>query len=116
MAPHRERKPMRLHHYDYSLPGAYFVTACTKDREFLFETPEAKLAVESAWYSLLDIFTNLELSEFVVMPNHVHAIVWIMGEGCYRIHPGTWKNDNLRRVGQLAKHAKRPDPTALLGA
>jgi len=98
---------MRLSHYDYSTPGAYFVTACTKDREFLFETPEAKLAVESAWHSLLDIFASLELSEFVVMPNHVHAIVWIMGEGCYRIHPGRWKNDNLCRGRQL------PAPTEI---
>jgi REP element-mobilizing transposase RayT len=87
------------------MPGAYFVTACTKDREFLFETPEAKLAVESAWHSLLDIFADLELSEFVVMPNHIHAIVWIKGEGSYRIHPGTWKQDTIRRGGQL------PTPT-----
>lgn len=93
MMPHRERKPMRLPGYDYSLPGAYFITACTKDREFLFETPDAKWAVESAWHSVLEIFANLELDEFVVMPNHVHGIIWIKSEGSYRLHPGTWKNN-----------------------
>ena len=93
MTPHRERKPMRLSGYDYSLPGAYFVTACTKDRDFLFETPDTKWAVESAWHSVLEIFANLELDEFVVMQNHIHGIVWIIGEGSYRIHPGTWKDD-----------------------
>jgi REP element-mobilizing transposase RayT len=41
------------------------------------------------------------------MPNHIHAIVWILGDGCYRIHPGTWKQDDLRRVGQP------PDPTKI---
>ena len=101
MKSRRERKPMRLPSYDYSMPGAYFVTACTKNREFLFESPEAKLAVESAWQSVLDIFGKIELDEFVVMPNHIHGIVWITGEGSYRLHPGTWKNNNFRRDGQL---------------
>jgi len=87
------------------MPGAYFITACTKNREFSFETPDAKLAVESAWQSLLDGFTNVELDEFVVMPNHIHGMIWITGEGSYRLHPGAWKTDNARRVGQL------PDPT-----
>jgi REP element-mobilizing transposase RayT len=105
---HPERKPMRLPEYDYSLPGAYFITACTMNRELLFVLPEAELAVESAWHSVLDIFANMELGEFVVMPNHVHGIVWIKGEGAYRLHPGMWKidNDNRRRGGQL------PAPTA----
>ena len=100
MKPRRERKPMRLPEYDYSRPGAYFVTACTKNREFLFESSEAKSAVESAWHSVLDIFGNIELDEFVVMPNHIHGILWIKGEGSYRLHPRTWKNLD-RRDGQL---------------
>ena len=101
MKLHRERKPMRMSGYDYSLPGAYFVTACTKDRGLLFETPDAKLAVESAWQSLLDIFANIGLDEFIVMPNHIHCIVWIKSEGSYRLHPGTWKNVDNRRVRRL---------------
>jgi putative transposase len=100
--PHcRERKPMRLHGFDYSVPGAYFITACTKNREFLFETNDAQRVVESAWYSLTDIFANIELGEFVVMPNHIHGILWIVGAGAYRLHPGTWKNDDIRRDGRL---------------
>lgn len=105
MQHHRERKPTRLPHYDYSMPGAYFITACTKNREFLFETTEAKLAVESAWHSLLDIFSNIELDAFVVMLNHIHGIIWIKEEGSYRLHPGMWKNDLICRVRPL------PDPT-----
>lgn len=101
MTQHRERKSMRLPEYDYSMPGAYFITACTKNRELLFDTPDAKGAIESAWNSILDIFANIELGEFVVMPNHVHGIVWITGEGSYRLHPGTWKNGDIGRGGQL---------------
>jgi REP element-mobilizing transposase RayT len=92
---------MRMPDYDYSLPGAYFVTACAKDREFLFESPESKLAVESAWHAVLDIFANIELGEFVVMPNHVHCILCIRSDGAYRLHPRTWKNNVIRRDGQL---------------
>jgi putative transposase len=97
MTPHPERKTMRLASYDYSLPGAYFVTACTKNRELLFDALDAKLAVELAWHSLLDIFANIELGELVVMPNHIHCIVWIIQEGSYRLHPGTWKIDSIYR-------------------
>ena len=92
----RQRKPMRLPEYDYSLPGAYFVTMCTKNRELLFESPETRLAVESAWHSVKDVFANIELDEFVVMSNHGHGVVWITGEGTYRLHPGTWRNDGVR--------------------
>jgi hypothetical protein len=105
MTPHHIHKSMRLPEYDYSRPGAYFITACTKHRGLLFDTPQAKLAVESAWHSVLEIFAQIDLGEFVVMPNHVHGIIWITGHGCYRLHPGTWKNDDVRRVGQL------PNPT-----
>lgn len=97
---------MRLAEYDYSMPGAYFVTSCTRNRELLSDRPEAKLAVELAWQALLDIFANIELGEFVVMPNHIHCIVWIMGEGSYRLHPGTWKQDDLCRGGQLPDSTK----------
>ena len=90
----RERKSTRLHQYDYSMPDAYFITACTKNRELLFETSQSKLAVESAWCSLLDIFANIELGEFVIMPNHIHGILWIVGEGAYRLHRGILKNDD----------------------
>src|SRR5262245_33225800 len=105
MPHHPERKPTRLPHYDYSMPGAYFITACTKNREFLFESNDARLAVISAWHSMLDIFGSILLGEFVVMPNHIHGIIWILTQGAYRLHPGTWKNNEPGRGGRL------PTPT-----
>ena len=33
---HPQRKANRLKNYDYSLPGAYFITICTHERENLF--------------------------------------------------------------------------------
>ena len=49
-------------------------------------------------HSLLDIFANIELGELVVLPNHIHCIVWIIEEGSYRLHPGTWKIDSIYRA------------------
>jgi putative transposase len=100
MKHHPERKRMRMEGYDYSRPGAYFVTACTRDRELLFESPEAQMAVESVWFSLPEIFADIELDEFVVMPNHIHCIVCIRNHGSYRLHPGTWKIDGICRDGR----------------
>ena len=101
MKLHQQRKPMRLAEYDYFLPGAYFVTVCTKNRGLLFQSPEMRLAVESAWHSVKDVFANIDLDEFVVMSNHSHGVVWITGEGAYRLHPGTWQNDGAGRDRQL---------------
>jgi putative transposase len=102
-----DRKKLRLPDYDYSLPGAYFITACTRDREFLFNTSETRQVVQSAWHSLSDVFGGIELDEFVVMPNHVHGIVWILADGAYRLHPGTW------RPGQEEDHIELKESPVL---
>ena len=43
----------------------------------MFGGAAARRLVESAWRRLLDIFPRIELDEFVVMPDHVHFVVWI---------------------------------------
>ena len=90
--PAERRKAPRAPGYDYSLPGGYFFTTCTKGRELLFESVTARAAVESAWAGLMGILGNIELDEFVVMPTHSHGIIRIIGNGAYRLHPGTWQN------------------------
>ncbi len=78
-ALHR-RKPLRLPQYDYSQAGAYFVTAVTRDRELLFESPAAQEAVLSAWQAIAPHLPGVELDACVVMPNHVHGIVVLTPE------------------------------------
>jgi REP element-mobilizing transposase RayT len=87
------QKQTRLPDTDSSTPGAYFVSACTINRNFIFETTDAILAMESAWCSVLDIFMNVELDEFVVMPNHVHGIIWITGEVSNLSRLAAWQNE-----------------------
>ena len=62
---------MRLKGYDYSRPGAYFITVCTHNRELLFEPLPVQDMVKSVWQKLLTKFPMVQLDEFVVMPNHI---------------------------------------------
>ncbi|MDH3944457.1 MAG: transposase [Anaerolineae bacterium] len=79
------RRTIRLPHYDYGQAGAYFITVCVKDRicklgevvgEDVALSAEGKI-VQSVWDELPEHYSHVELDEFVVMPNHVHGIVWI---------------------------------------
>jgi REP element-mobilizing transposase RayT len=78
-----ERKTSpRLRGYDYGSTGYYFITICTSERLPRFGSIEKGLMVlnksgeivQSAWLELPDHYPNLSLDEFVIMPNHLHAI------------------------------------------
>jgi len=75
----------RLKEYDYSQPGEYFVTICTDEHKCLFGTvieEDVELSpigriVKSCWEEIPKHFHNIELDEFVIMPNHIHGIIII---------------------------------------
>ena len=79
------RRSVRLKGYDYSKTGTYFVTICTQNKEYLFgkiadgvvRLNDAGRVVKKCWVNISDHFPNMELDEFVVMPNHVHGIIII---------------------------------------
>jgi putative transposase len=71
------RRSIRLKGYDYHNAGAYFVTICTKNREHILSDPIVDGIINAVWQALPSWFPTIELDEFVVMPNHVHFIVWI---------------------------------------
>ncbi len=81
--PHR--RSIRLKGYDYSQEGAYFVTICTHNKECLFgsiinsqiELNEYGHEIVKGWLRTPELRPNLELDEFIVMPNHLHAIIII---------------------------------------
>jgi putative transposase len=84
------RESVRMKGYDYSLAGAYFITLVTYQREMLFGgiiNEEIKLnhrgeIVQEEWFRSADIRREIRLypEEFVVMPNHIHGIVWIVDD------------------------------------
>jgi REP element-mobilizing transposase RayT len=74
------RHAMRLRAYDYTQAGAYFVTIVTDQRELLFDDPVLRRVVETLWQAIPRHFPAAALDEFVVMPNHLHGILWLMGD------------------------------------
>lgn len=79
------RKQNRLADYDYSQPGAYFITVCTKDRKNILSTivgadahigPRIALTSEGVVVEKY-IKTIPGIGAYVIMPNHVHMILHI---------------------------------------
>ncbi len=73
------RQSSRLPTYDYSSAGAYFVTLCAAQRTPLFEHPELHRCLVEIWQHLPERFPGVELDEFIVMPDHIHFIIWLAG-------------------------------------
>lgn len=81
------RKSIRLKGYDYSQAGLYFITICVQDRKCLFGEiiddvmilNDAGKMADNEWKKIPIRFTNVQLHEYIVMPNHFHAILEIVG-------------------------------------
>ena len=86
--PHN-RKTIRLKEYDYAQPGEYFITICTYEKEDTFGeivADEMRLSQEGriaqqCWRQIPSHFEDVELDEFVVMPNHIHGIIILNDHG-----------------------------------
>jgi putative transposase len=81
-----QRKSLRLEQYDYSSPGAYFVTICSQlkgfdwfgsiSRDGVVLNAAGKMVLE-VWNQIPKFYPNIAVNTFVVMPDHVHGIVVI---------------------------------------
>jgi len=77
----------RMQNWDYGSNALYFVTLCTQKRICYFgevHNGGMKLSATGAiaddiWHEIKNHTNNIELGEFVVMPNHVHGIIIITG-------------------------------------
>ena len=97
----------RLQSWDYGSNAAYFITICTKNREHYFGEivgdtmglSTIGLQVEQEWIKTpaMRPDMNLELGNFVVMPNHFHAIL-IIGENKYNTEGGVIRRDAMHGV------------------
>ena len=71
--------------YDYSFPGGYFITICThKELDKFGKIIEGKMILNKIgeivykfWFEIPKHFSEVGLDEFVVMPNHIHGIIFI---------------------------------------
>jgi len=90
-------KSTRLQNWDYGQNGGYFITICTEKRVHYFgEITNEKMQlsdigkiVESEWLATFEMRPdmNLTMGEFVIMPNHFHAIISI-GDNQFNTHRG----------------------------
>ena len=98
------RRSIRLPNYDYSQPGAYFITVVTRGRECLFgEIKEGAIDLQDAgqivwdvWHSLPARYPQIALGAAVVMPNHFHGIVMINEIPVGAIHESPLRESPLR--------------------
>lgn len=116
-------KSHRLSEADYTLPGANFVTFCVQGHVCaLGEVVDGRVRlsregeiVESVWRDLPAHYPNVELGDCVIMPNHVHAVVWIVetaigsGEEFDLLATGA----GLRSGGPDRVAIHRPAPTSV---
>jgi len=78
----------RLKNFDYATNGAYFITIVTKNRKHYFGKiidneivlNELGQIAKNEWEQTAEIRENVKIDEFVIMPNHIHGILWINNE------------------------------------
>ncbi|MGB7538242.1 MAG: transposase [Anaerolineales bacterium] len=81
------RRSIRLPGYDYTAPGAYFITIATHNRQTIFgEIIDGVIQLNTCgeiardeWVKTAAIRREIALDEFAIMPNHMHGIIVIDG-------------------------------------
>lgn len=107
----------RLANWDYGNKASYFVTICPKNREFYFgnivdgkmQMTEIGEIAMSEWFKTVEIRKdmNLEVGEFVVMPNHIHGIITI-GDNRYNNPIEMHCRDTMHCVSTDKKSTGKP--------
>ena len=120
----RRRRSIRLKGYDYTSEGGYFITLVAHERQSIFgEIIDGEMRLNALgviardeWFrtALMRPYVELFDDEFVVMPNHIHGIIWITNQ------PDRWgtarraPTDDLQRrapTDDLQRRAPIDDPT-----
>ena len=120
---HKTRKNIRLAEYDYSTPGAYFITVCTNNHErTLWENVGASIArpedvrlsklgkiVEQAINKISVCYTGVCVDVYTIMPNHIHLLLQIKTDGDGRAMPAPTVSKVVQQMkGSVTKQAGKP--------
>jgi len=94
------RHSTRLQGYDYSSPGFYFITICTKNRINYFgkiildemRLSETGRIALNCWKNIPKHYTSVKIDEYIIMPDHVHGILKILYSNNSKKVPGKKKS------------------------
>jgi putative transposase len=108
------RRSIRLEGYDYSDPGAYFLAVCAVQCRLVFGWISDGRVVENAnasivrdcWLDLPNHYPHISLDAFVVMPDHLHGIIVLLGT----FGVGDVRK-NVAQAGLNARAGLKPAPT-----
>lgn len=101
-----QRRSIRLPHYNYHQAGAYFITISVHNKICLFgeitngimRLNDVGQLVVSEWQRTSSIRPNVELAQFIVMPNHIHGIIVIKNSGTRGVLP--YSSETFRSPSQ----------------
>lgn len=113
------RRSIRMPGYDYREEGGYFVTLCVAKRRHAFGRVENGIArlhpygriVVEEWERTAILRPEVTLSDFVVMPNHFHAIVLIRSVGAHGNAPGIGPIETSQKASSTRRGAWQCAPT-----
>ncbi|HZW04413.1 MAG TPA: transposase [Anaerolineaceae bacterium] len=108
-AAYARRNTNRYPGYDYTQPGAYFITLCAFNHEPLFGTVrDGKVynsacgqIVNSEWLRSTEVRNELVIDCFIVMPNHFHALLLLVGPPTEVPELAIWPLRPKRALGSL---------------
>jgi REP element-mobilizing transposase RayT len=115
------RRSRRLKGYDYSQAGAYFITACTRNRECLLgDIPDGEMVPNNAGRMVQAVWDELpirfpELDTFTIMPNHVHGIIVLNPETTGAMAPHTNESESVGALLAAPSPQGRASPAPTLG-
>ena len=95
MEERKSRKTPRLQGFDYSTNGMYFITICTQNRRNLLsrivgtgvlDCPKIELTqygevVQKYLNQLNDFYDYISVEDYVIMPNHIHILLFVKENG-----------------------------------
>jgi REP element-mobilizing transposase RayT len=79
----QNRKQIRLPYFDYALSGSYYITICSQKKRCIFSEinndtirllPLGKI-LDEEWRKTSELRPSVAIDDFVIMPNHIHAII-----------------------------------------
>ena len=113
-----KRKPTRLQNFDYSTAGVYFITICTENRREILSRivggdvldapknikllPHGKIA-QKYIHQLNDFYDDIKVDGYVIMPNHIHLLLYVLESGASSPSPTTKQRSTVSRFVSTLK-------------